>query len=172
MKSAFTIDYTLTVDGDPRELLEKLRFWIENKFYNGRVDSDSFVIKERRQGLYEKLTDPTHIDLVTTIEGQIQIGKKIKLSAELKTGHKIQAYLLRAFIIFLGLSIAIANFDWFYSILTLTITALVYFYINLSIKKRVKQDLDSFIWTVNTKTSTPLKLSADSKTTANTGYKS
>lgn len=156
MKSTFTLDYNLTVDGEPRELLEKLKFWIENKFYSGRVDTDSFVIKEREQGLYEKLTDPTHIELVTTIEGQIQNDKKIKLSAELNTGHKIQAYLLRAFIVFLGLAITIGSFDWFYSTLTLSITTLVYYLINRSIRKRVKQDLDNFIWTIN-KTSTPLK---------------
>ena len=157
MKSTFTIDYNLTVDGEPRELLEKLKFWIENKFYSGRVDNDSFVIKERGQGLYEKLTDSTHIELVTTIEGQIQSDRKIKLSAELNSGHKIQAYLIRTFIILFGLSIATAYSDWLYSTLTLSIMTLIYIYINHSIRKRVKQDLDSFIWNVNTKTSTPLK---------------
>jgi Flp pilus assembly protein TadB len=157
MKSTFTLDYNLTIDGEPRELLEKLKFWIENKFYTGRVDRDSFVIKEREQGIYEKLTDSTHIELVTTIEGQIQNDKRIKLSAELNTGHKIQAYLLRTFIVFFGLALAIASLDWFYSTLTVFITTLIYYLINRSIRKRIKQDLDSFIWTINTKTSTPLK---------------
>jgi hypothetical protein len=157
MKPTFTIDYNLTLDGEPKELLEKLNLWIENKFYDGRVDIDSFIIKERGKGLYEKMTDPTHIDLATTIEGQIENNKKIKLSAELNSGPKIQAYLIRVFIIFFGLIIAIGSFDWVYSTLTLCITTGVYLFNNHLIRKRVKKDLDGFIWRINNKTSTQLK---------------
>lgn len=157
MKPTFTIEYNLTIEGEPNELLEKLSLWIENKFYEGRVESDSFTIKERGQGLYEKMTDPTHIDLVTTIEGQIQNDKKIKLSAELNRGPKIQAYLIRALIIFFGPAIAMINFDWLYSTLTLFVTTVLYFLNNGLIRERVKKDLDGFIWTINNKTSTKLK---------------
>jgi hypothetical protein len=157
MKPTFIIEYNLTVDGEPNELLEKLSLWIENKCYEGRVDNDSFTIKERGQGLYEKMTDPTHIELVTTIEGQIQNDKKIKLSAELNSRPKIQAYLIRALIIFFGLAIAMINFDWFYSTLTLFVTTVLYFLNNRLIRERVKKDLDGFIWTINNKTSTKLK---------------
>jgi hypothetical protein len=157
MKRTFTIDYNLTLDGEPKELLDKLNLWIENKFYGGRVDGDSFVIKERGQGFYEKLTDRTHIDLVTTIEGRIQKDKTIKLNAELNSGLKTQVYVFRAFIIFFGLIIAIATFDWFYSALTLVIATLVYYLNHRSIRRRVKRDLDGFIWTINNKTSTQLK---------------
>ena len=157
MNTTFTINYNLTVDGEPKELLDMLTLLIENKFYEGRVDSDSFIIKERSRGLYEKLTEPTHIDLATTIEGQIQNDKKIIISAELNSGPKIQAYLIRTFIVLFGLIIAIANSDWIYTILTLLITTIIYLFNDRLIRKRVKKDLDSFIWTINTKTATQLK---------------
>jgi hypothetical protein len=157
MRPTFTLDYNLTIDGEPKELLDKLNLWIENKFYGGLVEGDSFVIKELGQELYEKVADPTHIDLVTTIEGQIHGDGKIKLIAELNSGPKIQAYLIRAFIIFFGLAFTIASFDWFYSILTLLITTSLYLFNDTLIRKRVKKDLDTFIWMINTKTSAQLK---------------
>ena len=103
------------------------------------------------------MTEPTHIDLATTIEGQIQNDKKIIISAELNSGPKIQAYLIRTFIVLFGLIIAIANSDWIYTILTLLITTIIYLFNDRLIRKRVKKDLDSFIWTINTKTATQLK---------------
>jgi hypothetical protein len=142
--------YNVKIEGDADELLNKLRQWIDDRLIVGQVGGQSFTVKEIDRDVVKDINQSVDGKLVSTIEGVVE-HDRLRLSAELTTQNVLGEYVVRAFILLVGILLATATRNLLYGVLVMIGAVLVIAMVNSSKRRRIMNDLDVFIWMVNTR---------------------
>jgi hypothetical protein len=142
--------YNLKIEGDADELLNKLRQWIDDRLIVGQVGGQSFTVKEIDKDVVKDINQSVDGKLVSTIEGLIENGS-LTLNAELTAQNVLGEYVVRAIILMMGILLATATQNLLYGVLVMIGAIFVITIVGGSKRRRIMNDLDVFVWMVNTR---------------------
>jgi hypothetical protein len=143
-----TVVYNLNIDGDSDELMSKLRMWVEEDLIKGRLSGQFFSIKEIDKAVVKGINQSDDGKLISIIEGVVENGKLI-LTAKATTPYTTIRNLKIALIFGFLVIIALEGANFLYGSLTLLAAILMVVISNSLERRRIKNDLDVFVWMVN-----------------------